>query len=585
MNFVYVDKEPVLIKALDYLSSGDVWFVDTETTPKDIRLFQVGLESGPIYVIDFFFVKRAPDLIKDIIAKKGVVGHNLKYDLKYLMKYDIHPYTTFDTMIGAQLIGLNRVSLVSVYNYFTGESIDKKEQSSNWSSKELTESQIFYAAKDVEVLRLLYEKLKNELNKEPTIVEILQKSRVAKVFGLESAHAIIEMGFVQELAKIEHTGIGIDTKEIEAMKKQLQRKTQELAMNFYIKYRIDISSSKKVGEFLENHLNISLPRTDKDNIITDDSVLAEYLDSENEKAKDVISSVLEFRKLHKLQEKLSEILEYNENNRVHPEFWQIGAVTGRMSSSRPNVQNIPRELRSILKAKDGYVFVIADFSQIELRIAAEYVKDEIMIDIINKGEDLHKFTASLITGKSLEDITKEERQRAKAANFGLIYGISEKSLSLYARNSYGVDMSIEEAKRFREVFFSTFQGIKAWHERIKKELKAKGEIRVKTLGGKPMIAYTFTDAANYPIQGTGAELLKLSVLIFSQELKRAFPSIFHEVANVVNLVHDEIVVEAKEDYKEEVSKLLEKSMIKAGSILLNNVKVEAEIVINDRWVK
>jgi len=461
----------------------------------------------------------------------------------------------------------------------------KKEQFSNWSSKELTESQIFYAAKDVEVLRLLYEKLKNELNKEPTIIEILQKSRVAKVFGLESTYAIIEMGFVQELAKIEHTGIGIDTKEIETMKKQLQKKTQELAMNFYIKYRIDISSPKKVGEFLENHLNISLPRTDKDNIITDDSVLIEHLDYENEKAKDVISSVLEFRKLHKLQEKLSEILEYNENNRIHPEFWQIGAVTGRMSSSRPNVQNIPRELRSILKAKDGYVFVIADFSQIELRIAAEYVKDEVMIDIINKGEDLHKFTASLITGKSLEDITKEERQRAKAANFGLIYGISEKSLSLYARNSYGIDMSIEEAKRFREVFFSTFQGIKAWHERIKKELKAKGEIRLKTIGGKPMIAYTFTDAANYPIQGTGAELLKLSVLIFSQELKRAFPSIFHEVANVVNLVHDEIVVEAKEDYKEEVSKLLEKSMKKAGSILLNNVKIETEIVINHRWTK
>ncbi|HEK25485.1 MAG TPA: bifunctional 3'-5' exonuclease/DNA polymerase, partial [Hydrogenobaculum sp.] len=141
------------------------------------------------------------------------------------------------------------------------------------------------------------------------------------------------------------------------------------------------------------------------------------------------------------------------------------------------------------------------------------------------------------------------------------------------------------AKRFREVFFSTFQGIKAWHERIKKELKAKGEIKLKTLGGKPMIAYTFTDAANYPIQGTGAELLKLSVLIFSQEIKRHFPSMFHEVANVVNLVHDEIVVEAKEDYKEEVSKLLENSMRKAGSILLNNVKVETEIVINKRWIK
>ena len=585
MNYVYIDKEPLLLKALDYLSTGNIWFIDTETTPKDIRLFQVALESGPIYIIDFWFAKEAPKLIKDVISKKGVVGHNLKYDLKYLMKYDIHPYTTFDTMIGAQLIGLNRVSLASVYAHFTGEGLDKKEQFSNWSSKELTENQLFYAAKDVEVLRLLYEKLKKELDKEPIVIDVLQKSRVAKVFGLESAHAIIEMGFVQELAKIEHVGIGIDAVEIENAKKQLQKKTQELAMNFYIKYRIDISSPKKIGEFLEKNLKLSLPRTEKENIVTDDSILIEHLEKGNEKVREFINSVLEFRRLHKLQEKLSEILEYNEQGRIYPEFWQIGSITGRMSSSKPNVQNIPRDLRGILKAKEGYVFVIADFSQIELRIAADYVKDEVMISVINKGEDLHKFTASLIMGKPIESITKEERQRAKAANFGLIYGISEKSLSLYAKNSYGIEMPIEEAKRFREVFFSTFQGIKAWHDRIKKELKSKGEVRLKTLCGKPMIAYTFTDAANYPIQGTGAELLKLSVLIFSQELKRQFPHNFNEIANVVNLVHDEIVVEAKEEYKEEVSELLEKAMKKAGSIILKDVIVETEVSINKRWVK
>ena len=585
MNYIYVDKEPLLLKALEHLSSGNIWFVDTETTPKSIRLFQVALEHGPVYVIDFWLVKEAPKLIKNAIANKGIVGHNLKYDLKYLMRYDIHPYTTFDTMIGAQLIGLNRVSLASVYAHFSGESLDKKEQFSNWASKELSENQIFYAAKDVEVLRFLYEKLKNELNKEPVIIDILQKSRVARVFGLENAYAIIEMGFVQELAKIEHVGVGIDTAEVENARKQLQRKTQELAMNFYIKYRIDISSSKKVGEFLERSFGVSLPRTEKDNITTDDNVLMEYLESDDERLRDFVNMVLEFRKLHKLQEKLSEILEYNENGRVHPEFWQIGSITGRMSSSKPNVQNIPRDLRGIIKAKEGYTLVIADFSQIELRIAAEYVKDEIMISVINKGEDLHRFTASLITGKPIDAITKEERQMAKAANFGLIYGISEKSLSLYAKNSYGVDMSIEEARRFREVFFSTFQGIKTWHERIKKELKTKGEVRVKTLCGKTMIAHTFTDAANYPIQGTGAELLKLSVLIFSQELKRSFPDKFHEVANVVNLVHDEIVVEAKEEHKEEVANLLKKSMEKAGAIILKDVAVETEISINKQWIK
>lgn len=580
MNYIYIDKEPELLKILEYLSKDNIWFIDTETTPKSIRLFQVALEKGPIYIVDFMFVKNAPYILRDVMINKGVVGHNLKYDLKYLMKYDIHPYTTFDTMIGAQLIGLNRVSLASVYNYFSGEVLDKKEQFSNWSSKELSDEQIYYAAKDVEVLRFLYEKLKNELNKEPIVIDILQKSRVAKTFGLKNSNAVVEMGFVQELAKIEHTGISIDVKELEKAKHTIKQKTQKLAMDFYINYRIDISSSKKLGEFLEKQLNIMLPHTEKNNISTDDSVLIEYINYEDKRVKDIITKVLEFRKLHKLQEKLQEILDYNEDGRIHPEFWQIGTITGRMSASRPNVQNIPRELRNILKAKEGYTLVIGDFSQIELRIIADYVKDEIMISIINRGEDLHKFSASLITGKPIDQITKEERQAAKAANFGLVYGMSEKSLAIYAKNSYNVDMTEQEAKRFKEVFFSTFQGIKAWHDNLKKELKAKGEVRLKTMLGKPLVAYNFTDAANYPIQGTGAELLKLAVLIFSQEVKR-----YSLDANIVNLIHDEIVVESKKEHKEEASRLLEKAMKKAGSIILGQVNVETEITINDSWIK
>lgn len=124
--------------------------------------------------------------------------------------------------------------------------------------------------------------------------------------------------------------------------------------------------------------------------------------------------------------------------RVYPEFKQIGAITGRMSSMNPNVQNIPRGLRRIFKAEEGNVFVIADFSQIELRIAAEYVNDENMIKVFREGRDMHKYTASVLLGKKEEEITKEERQLAKAVNFGLIYGISAKGLAEYAYSSYGI---------------------------------------------------------------------------------------------------------------------------------------------------
>jgi DNA polymerase-1 len=193
---------------------------------------------------------------------------------------------------------------------------------------------------------------------------------------------------------------------------------------------------------------------------------------------------------------------------------------------------------------------------------------------------MHRYTASLILEKPEDEVSKEERQLAKAMNFGLIYGISARGLSEYARSSYGVSLEIEAADVFRKKFFKFFHSFKEWHDGVKKELREKGEVRGATLLGRPYRASTFTDAVNYPIQGTGADLLKLAVLMFDVEIRRKGLE-----AKLVNLIHDEIVVECPEEVAEEVKTTLENAMVQAGHIVLKHVPVEAEAAVNKRWIK
>ncbi|MCS7170705.1 MAG: bifunctional 3'-5' exonuclease/DNA polymerase, partial [Aquificaceae bacterium] len=446
-------------------------------------------------------------------------------------------------------------------------------QASNWGQPFLGKEQLEYAALDVKVVRDLFHILLEKLNQLPYREEVLLKTRTSKTFGLYNPVAIVEMAFVQETAKLELNGIPVDREELEKKLKEQEKTMQRKVMDFLSKYRADPMSPKQIGELLTKKFGLELPKTEKGNISTDDKVLSEYADHP------VVSELLEIRGMKKTIEKLQEIRDSLKGNRIYPEFKQIGAVTGRMASQNPNVQNIPRNLRSIFKAEEGNLFVIADFSQIELRIASEYVGEERMLQAFMQGKDLHKYTASVFLGKPEEEITKEERQLAKAVNFGLIYGISAKGLVEYAK-TYGVELSLDMAQKIRKNFFEYYTAYRAWHERVKRELKEFKESRGYTLLGRPYVAHTFPDAVNYPIQGSGADLLKLSVLMFDAEIKREGIR-----AKVVNLVHDEIVVECEESKAEKVAELLHKAMKHAGRIVLKKVPVEVEVAINKRWEK
>ncbi len=573
-RFSYITSRERLSGVYERLKGERYLFLDTEVYGDQIRLVQIGGKED-IFILDIFDLREEGVLfLKRLLSDRGIVGHNLKFDLKYLYSYDIEPYAVFDTMIASQLLGdTDKHSLQKVAMHYLGQVLDKGLQASNWGQPFLGKEQLEYAALDVKVVRELFYLFLQRLNEQPQREDVLLKTRTSKVFGLLNPVAIVEMAFVQEVAKMEMKGIPVDGKELEKKLKEQEKLLQKRVMDFMLRYRTDPMSPKQVGDLLTKRFGLDLPKTEKGNVSTDDKVLAEH------SLHPAVSELLEIRGLKKTIEKLQEIKEKLRGNRVYPEFKQIGAITGRMASMNPNVQNIPRNLRSIFKAEEGKTFVIADFSQIELRIASEYVGEERMVQAFMEGRDLHRYTASVFLGKPEGQITKEERQLAKAVNFGLIYGISAKGLVEYAK-TYGVSLSLEEAQKIRESFFAYYTAIRAWHERVKKELREFKESRGYTLLGRSYSAHTFPDAVNYPIQGTGADLLKLSVLMFDAEVKRE-----NLRAHVVNLVHDEVLVECEETVAEKVKELLERAMKHAGKIVLKQVPVEVEVVINKRWEK
>ena len=583
MAFTYITDVETLRGELKKLEDAPYLYLDIETTTHEdftktkVRLVQLGDDKHTL-VVDLFECPECAQLLKEFLPKKAWIGHNLKFDIKNLYyHYGIEPITTFDTYIASLLLGNERNSLQAVVEKYLGEYLDKSEQMSNWGASTLTQNQLSYAAKDVEILRRLFPILLKELNARTSEVKpFLKRTRVAEIFGLENPVAIVEMAMVKETGKLEANGFTVDVENLKRLLKQLKIELQKEQINFITRYgKVDIFSPKQVAQFLTRRMGLKLPSTKKGNLATDDKTLAEYIDNP------AVAQIVKIRKLKKVYDKIRELVGFvRENGRVYPEFKQIGAKTGRMAASSPNVQNIPRDLRKIFRAPEGKKLVIADFSQIELRIAAEYVNEERMIEAFQRGEDMHVITASLVLGKDKEQVTKQERQLAKAMNYGLIYGISPKGLMEYAKFGYGVDIDLEEAKRLIKRFYAAFPRFYEWHKELKETLREKGKVEGKTLLGRPYTAETFQDAANYPIQGTGADMLKLAVDIFSYQCE-----IGGYDAKIVNLVHDEIVCEVPKEHSQAVAELLKESMEYAGSLILKKVPVEADVSISQFWEK
>jgi DNA polymerase I len=258
--------------------------------------------------------------------------------------------------------------------------------------------------------------------------------------------------------------------------------------------------------------------------------------------------------------------------RIHANYRLIGAASGRMSCSKPNLQNIPRDAayRRCIRPTPGRVFIKADYSQIELRIAAQVSGDTAMQAAFRAGDDLHTKTARAVLGRGP---TKDDRQLAKALNFGLLYGMGAERLRTYAQAEYGVTLSADEAAQVRQRFFQAYPGLRAWHR-----AQRDGEVTTRTLTGRPRHGVSqFTEKLNSPVQGTGADILKGALALLWTD-RAAVPS----VAPVL-VVHDEIVCEVDRGEAEACAIWLAAHMEAAGAAVLTDVPVVVETDIVADW--
>lgn len=403
---------------------------------------------------------------------------------------------------------------------------------------------------------------------------------------LEKVLFEIEMPLLKILANMTFLGIKIDKQKIINFGEELKKEQDKLTKKIYelSGEEFNINSGKQLGVILFEKLKLPVIKKTKTGYSTDISVL-EKLENEHE----IIKNIIKYRGNAKLISTYIEgFLPYvnEKDGRVHGRFHQTIARTGRISSSEPNLQNIPiktdqgKIFRESFIPKEGYVFVDSDYSQIELRVMAHIADDQKMIEAFNNGEDIHRSTAAHILNKDINEVTSVERSRAKAINFGIIYGISPYGLSEQ------IKVSVPQAKTYIDEYLNKYEGIKKYMEEIVQ--KATKEGYVETLfGRKRYIDEIYSSnfnlrefgkraAMNTPIQGTAADIVKLAMINTAKALKEE-----NIDTNILLQIHDEILLEVKKGEEEKAAKVLKREM---ENIIKLKVPLIAETNIGENWL-
>jgi len=569
---------------LSPLIKARVIAIDTETTglyplTERIRLIQIAVPHRPVIIVDLAaFADRELSPLKALLNSRALkIFQNGKFDWQVLEIAGLRPSGPFfDVMLASQVLrsGLKKDhDLQSLALEFLGIKLDKSLQSSNFGGK-LSASQLEYAALDVAVLLKLRARLISKLQR-AGLIETAQ----------------IEFEAMPAVAQMELNGMLLDAKHWHLVAEELKAQKQTTLLEL-VKAGLKPAPSAQLSLFPEmletinprssvqvlsalHALNIPIKSTSKSELIP---LARQY---------SIIQLLLNYRKLASLCSNFAEALPKHIHpitGRIHPSYRQCGARSGRFSCNKPNLQNVPRNctvkgMRACFIAAPGYQIIKADYSQIELRIVAEISGDRRMLDAYAKGEDLHTLTASLITGKPLEEVTAEDRRIAKSVNFGLIYGMGAAKLQAYAEEKYDVFLTLDEAKEFRRRFFQAYSGVRRWHDSIRKTVYVKDIKQIRTIGGrrrrwakKPRLS----ELLNHPVQGTSADMLKVAIA-------RLFKLLPKTGAKLISVVHDEILLECPKATLKRTTHLLKKVMIAAGKLYLQQVPVEVEVIISSSW--
>lgn len=571
-KYIYAKSFDDIAEYWEGYMSARVLGLDTETTAFNpftgrIRLIQLAAQRAalelnteqtdlPVLVIDLFFFKDI-DKIKELLALPTIkVLQNAKFDLKFL-EYEGYFIggQIFDTMLASQLLNCGthvKSGLADLTKRLTEYNLPKDQQGSDWSYPILSERQIEYAARDPHVVLLLRHLLIPELKE-------------ANLFPT----AKLEFDCVRAVARMELAGMYMSPSRLKDLGNIAHKRKDELYHELH----------KIFG-----YINLDSPQQMKDGFLKRGIELESTASwaFTDKRGTPEVDMFLEYKKYAKLVsafiDKLPTHLNYA-THRIHANYNQCWTTTGRFSCSDPNLQQLPADktVRACFMAEPGNKLVIADYSQIELRVAAEIARDQRMVSAYRNSEDLHTLTASLITGKPREEVTKQDRQKAKAANFGLLYGQGPPGFQKYAKNNYGVEMSLEEATEFREHFFKAYAGLKRWHFETGRKQDFTREVRTLLNRRRLLVPgeAKYTELLNTPIQGTAADITKLALIKLDQMLPKK--------AKIVGCVHDEILVESPESDAEYVKECVQTAMESAGSEILHHVPVVADAKICDDW--
>lgn len=413
--------------------------------------------------------------------------------------------------------------------------------------------------------------------------DVLEKD--LKENGMYDLFNNIEMPVLEVLADMQYRGMYVDKNELIAYGDELKVKLDELTNKIHelAGEEFNINSTKQLGEVLFEKLKLPVIKKTKNGYSTDVDTL-EKLQCEHE----IIEYILEYRQLAKLNSTYIEgMIPYINKNtgRIHSYFHQTVTATGRISSTEPNLQNIPtrieigKKLRKVFKPAENKIFLDADYSQIELRVLAHVSKDETMVDNFIHDEDIHAQAASRVFGVPLEDVTKELRSKAKAVNFGIVYGISDFGLAGQIHSSR------KQAKQYIEQYLEKYNGIKTFMDEAVEDAKKKGYIEtmyhrrryIPELTSKSYMVRKFGErvAMNTPIQGTAADIMKIAMINVFRELKNRNLN-----SKIVLQVHDELLIETDIKEKDEVREILVNNMEHAAKLL---VPLKVEVAEGENW--
>lgn len=575
------------------LSTATRFAFDTETTSLDYRIAQIVGFSVAFDATEAFYVPLAHDYagapeqlnreavlaqIKPILENPAVekIGHHLKYDAHVLENHGIHLQGWyFDTMLASYVLNsvATRHGMDDVARLYLSHLTTTYEQIAGKGAKQKTFNQIeietaaHYAAEDAHVTYRLYEVLNEKLQRHPELSNLLHH---------------IEMPVARVLTQMEENGIKLDLNFLDQLgvefsntMLQLEQQIIELAGQPF-----NVSSPKQVGEILFEKLGIKGgKKTATGQYSTSESIL--------EKIEHPIASlIVEYRGLSKLKSTYTDGLQKQANSsshRVHTSYHQALTATGRLSSTDPNLQNIPvrmdigRQIRKAFIAPEGRVLLAADYSQIELRLMAHFSQDDALVDAFNHGQDVHRRTAAEVLNIALEDVTPDQRRQAKAVNFGLLYGMSEFGLIRQ------LGFTREESQNYIKQYFQRYPGIYEYMQRTRQVALEQGFVETLTgrhlytpdIDARNMMVRKAAERAaiNAPLQGSAADIIKMAMVEVDKMLPR-------DQAKMLLQVHDELVFEVDADVADELAPKLAEVM---QSVIELSVPLVVEVGKGQNW--